>query len=160
MNMQPINISKASLTDIAEMVALSYIKRRQYEKYQPQFWRYNEGAEKIQTEYFKELIADENHICLIAKDNNEVKAFVIGRLVNAPEVYNPGGLTLMIDDFCSKENDWQNNATKLLDEINQLAKNKGAAQTVIVCGALDKVKNNFLQDKNYQAASIWYVSKI
>ena len=37
-----------------------------------------------------------------AVENSDIVGFIIGRLVPAPEVYNPGGLTLMIDDFCVK----------------------------------------------------------
>ncbi|WCR57421.1 hypothetical protein [Rickettsia asembonensis] len=33
--------------------------------------------------------------------------FIIGRLIEAPEVYDPKGLILIIDDFCVEtENDW------------------------------------------------------
>jgi hypothetical protein len=36
--------------------------------------------------------------------NNELAGFIlIGRLMVAPEVYNPGGLTLLINDFCVSE---------------------------------------------------------
>ncbi|HJD62028.1 MAG TPA: hypothetical protein LFW14_00180 [Rickettsia endosymbiont of Degeeriella rufa] len=42
----------ANSDDIDAMVALSYTKRRAYEKVQPQFWRYKQGAEKLQAKWF------------------------------------------------------------------------------------------------------------
>lgn len=42
-----------------------------------------------------------------ASDAKKILGFIIGKLMHAPEVYNSGGLTLTIDDFCVKlENLW------------------------------------------------------
>lgn len=51
-----ILIRDADNTYIPHMVSLSYEKRLAYEKAQPQFWRYKEGAEKAQSEWFKKLV--------------------------------------------------------------------------------------------------------
>lgn len=45
--MSKIKASQATKTDITAMVDLSYQKRRAYEKAQPQFWRYADGAEEV-----------------------------------------------------------------------------------------------------------------
>jgi predicted acetyltransferase len=45
---QEVKTRLAIINDIPNMVALSYEKRRNYEKFQPQFWRYAENAEDIQ----------------------------------------------------------------------------------------------------------------
>ena len=97
--MSKIKVAQATKTDVASMVNLSYQKRRAYEKAQPQFWRYAEGAEEGQGKWFEELLGHDDHIILVAKSDTETIGFIIGRLVKAPEVYDPGGLTLMIDDF-------------------------------------------------------------
>ena len=41
-------IRKSMISDIPEMVALSYIKRKNAEKAQAQFWKIAKGAEEIQ----------------------------------------------------------------------------------------------------------------
>ncbi|HJD60980.1 MAG TPA: hypothetical protein LFV90_02260 [Rickettsia endosymbiont of Columbicola hoogstraali] len=46
------SIRFANSDDIDAMVALSYTKRRAYEKVQPQFWRYKQGAKKLQAKWF------------------------------------------------------------------------------------------------------------
>ncbi|KJV55566.1 acetyltransferase family protein [Orientia chuto str. Dubai] len=94
-------------------------------------------------------------------DNQEILGFVIGKLMPALEVYNPGGLTLMIDDFCvQSENLWQSVGAKLIEETKAAAKARGATQILIVCGAHDHPKRKFLSEQNLQVASEWFVGGI
>ncbi|WP_341761343.1 hypothetical protein [Candidatus Tisiphia endosymbiont of Thecophora atra] len=91
-----ILIRLAETTDISSFVALSYKKRRAYEKAQPQFWKYaGSESEESQKQWFKELLRLDDHIMLAAVYKEKVLGFIIGRLTLAPKVYNPGGLTLM-----------------------------------------------------------------
>ena len=46
---------------------------------------------------------DSNLLEPIIKVNEELAGFIIGKVMSGPEVYNPGGLTLMIDDCCVAE---------------------------------------------------------
>ena len=157
-----IVISSAITTDIQAFVALSYKKRRSYEKAQPQFWKYaGDVAEESQSKWFKELLSRDDYIMLSTKNNGQIVGFIIGRLIPAPEVYNPGGLTLMVDDFCVKnEADWHSVGRKLIDEIKSKAAAKGAAQILVVCGAHDKAKRQFLKIIGLTTASEWYVGGI
>lgn len=159
--MSEIKVSQATKTDVTSMVNLSYQKRRAYEKAQPQFWRYAEGAEEGQGKWFEELLDHDDHIILVAKSDIETIGFIIGRLVKAPEVYDPGGLTLMIDDFCVKsEVDWQSIGLELMNTIQALAKEKGAAQFYVVSGAHDNAKYEFLEKFGLSNAAKWYVGSI
>ena len=156
-----IDILPATKTDVASMVNLSYQKRRAYEKAQSQFWRYAEGAEEVQQKWFEELLGYGDHIILVAKSDTETIGFIIGRLVKAPEVYDPGGLTLMIDDFCVKsEVDWQSVGLELMNAIRLTAKEKGAAQFYVVSGAHDNAKCDFLEKFGLSNAAKWYVGSI
>ncbi len=144
--------------DIDQMVALSYQKRREYEKAQPQFWKYAKSAEKIQASWFKELLTNEQYIILVA---NHISAFLIGRIIPAPEVYDPGGLTFMIDDFCVKTPDlWETCGKELVLEAKKIALAKGASQILIVCGHHDEPKRKFLRSIDLSIASEWYVGTI
>jgi len=156
----PISIHQVVASDIDAMVALSYTKRRDYEKAQPQFWRHAEGAEISQTEWFQELFNKDDHILLVAKSQSQVIGFVIGRIVTPPEVYNPG-LTLMVDDFCVfHSSQWSSVGSKMFTELKHRAQEKGARQVLVVCGAHDQPKRHFLQGLSLVAASEWYVGKI
>ena len=66
---------------------------------------------------------DSNLLEPIIKVNEELAGFIIGKLMSGPEVYNPGGLTLMIDDFCvADEAEWHSIGSKLVREIKKIAK--------------------------------------
>lgn len=158
-----INVRTSQLTDTIAMVSLSKAKRKLYEKAQPQFWRYaGEEGDNTQRQWFTELLEDKNYVMFTAEsDTQEILGFVIGKLMPAPEVYNPGGLTLMIDDFCVNcENLWQSVGAKLIEEIKAAAKVKGATQIVVVCGAADLPKRKFLSEQNLSIASEWFVGGI
>nr|WP_253308609.1 GNAT family N-acetyltransferase [Rickettsia endosymbiont of Ceutorhynchus assimilis] len=156
-----ILIRNANSNDISAMVSLSYTKRRAYEKAQQQFWRYKEGAEESQSKWFKELLLQDDYIMLVAEDENKMLGFILGRLIEAPEVYDPKGLTIMIDDFCVEtENDWSFAGLELIEKIKTKAKNKGASQILVVCGAHDEPKRRFLKTLGLNIVSEWYVSSI
>jgi predicted acetyltransferase/RimJ/RimL family protein N-acetyltransferase len=156
-------VRTSQLSDTLAMVSLSKAKRKLYEKAQPQFWRYaGEEGDNTQIQWFTELLEDKNYVMFTAEnDTQEILGFVIGKLMPAPEVYNPGGLTVMIDDFCVKsENLWQSVGAKLIEEIKAAAKTKGATQILVVCGAHDHPKRKFLSEQNLQVASEWFVGGI
>lgn len=156
-------IRSSQPSDIDAIVSLSKAKRLAYEKAQPQFWRYaGEEGDNTQRQWFKQLLEDKNHVMFTAEsDTQEILGFIIGKLMPAPEVYNPGGLTLMIDDFCvQSENLWQSVGHELIGTIKTAAKVKGATQILVVCGAHDLPKRKFLSEQNLQVASDWFVGGI
>lgn len=155
------SVRQAVVSDVPAMVSLSHDKRRCYEKAQPQFWRHADNAEEIQTEWFKELLQKDNYIILVAKSQGVVMGFIIGSLVQAPEVYNPGGLTLMVDDFCvASALLWNSIGKQLITELKSIAASKGASQILVVCGAHDEAKQQLLKKINLAVASAWYVGSI
>lgn len=156
-------VRTSQLSDISGMVSLSKAKRMLYEKAQPQFWRYaGEEGDNTQRKWFKQLLEDKNYVMFTAEsDTQEILGFIIGRLMPAPEVYNPGGLTLMIDDFCvQSENLWQSVGHELIEETKAAAKSRGATQILVVCGAHDLPKRKFLSEQNLSIASEWFVGGI
>ena len=156
-------VRTSQLTDTLAMVSLSKAKRMLYEKAQPQFWRYaGEEGDKAQEKWFKELLEEKNYVMFTAEsDTQEILGFIICKLMPDPEVYNPGGLTLMIDDFyVQSENLWQSIGARLIEETKAAVKAKGATQIVVVCGAHDHPKRKFLSDQNLQVASEWFVGGI
>ncbi len=158
-----ISIRTSQLSDIDAMVLLSKAKRLAYEKAQPHFWHYaGQEGDNAQAKWFKELLEDKNHFMFTAEsETQEILGFIIGKLMPAPEVYNPGGLTLIIDDFCvQSENLWQSVGARLIAIVKAAAKDKGATQTVVVCGAHDHPKRKFLSEKNLSIASEWFVGGI
>ena len=67
----------------------------------------------------------------------------------------------MIDDFCvTDEAEWYSIGSHLVREIKAIAKLKGAAQILVVCGAHDEPKRRFLMNQNLSIASEWFVGGI
>lgn len=154
-------IRLATPADVASMVALSDQKRQAYEQAQPQFWRRAEKANEEQVKWFEWLLSKEIHILLIAEINYQIVGFIIGELKSAPEVYDPGGLTLMIDDFCVERPElWRTVGKQLLHELQHQEKQRGAIQTLVVCGHHDEPKRHFLKQEGLSIASEWYVGEI
>ena len=151
----------AIASDIPAMVALSGKKRQAYEKVQPQFWKPAQEANHNQSVWFGELLAAHDHILLVFEEDQHIQGFIIGKLLNAPTVYDPGGLTLMIDDFCVSESSrWVDIGHSLLLDLRKRARDKGAVQELIVCGHHDAPKRAFLKSVGLTIASEWYVAPI
>lgn len=156
-----INIRNACDADISCMVSLSSNKRDEYEKAQPQFWRRADDADNKQYEWFKSLLKQDDFFLLVAESKKQIIGFIIGRLIHAPEVYDPNGLTLEVDDFCvSKPELWELVGKALLAELKALAKKNGAVQVIAVCGAHDHEKLKFLKKMGLSIASHWCVGEI
>ena len=154
-------IRKARLPDVPHMVGLSEQKRTQYEKYQPAFWRKAEDSREQQTPYFESLLEEEPVIALVHEQDGKIDGFIIATLVSAPSVYDPGGLTCMVDDFVvSAAENWQETGVNLLKAVMRKAKDRGAVQGLIVCGHLDQPKRTMLQSQGFSIASEWYVREI
>lgn len=153
-------VVKAGDADIGSMNLLSRQKRLAYEKAQPRFWKWaGDSGEEIQKAWFRKLISDNNHICLVAKNSNEIIGFIIGKIVSAPEVYAPGGQTLIVDDFCVLNDNWSAIGNALLSEARSIAHDKGIAQLVIVSGDHDISKKLFLKKLNLSIALVWFVGE-
>ncbi len=154
-------IRKAKLIDIPHMVELSEQKRVQYQEYQPTFWRKADDSREQQAVYFESLLNEEDIIALVYEQDEKINGFIIAILQPAPAVYDPGGLTCVVDDFAiSTPEDWKELGNKLLEETLREAKNREAIQAVVVCGHLDEPKRMMLQSTGFSIASEWYVREI
>ena len=143
------------------MIALSGEKRRRYARFQPTFWREAPDSDAKQAPFFESLIAGDTAIVRVHERDGAVNGFVIATLMPAPPVYDPGGLTCAIDDFCvAREDEWPSIGRALLDAVFREATARGAVQSVVVCGHLDQPKREALAALGFSLASEWYVRGI
>jgi GNAT superfamily N-acetyltransferase len=151
-------IRAAREEDVRRMVELSEAKRRQYQAYQPVFWRKAADAVERQYPFLARLVEKGEAIALVAEDEGGVVGFVVATLVAAPPVYDPGGLTCMIDDFVvARAADWETAGKRLLEEAGRQARERGAVQAVVVCGHQDEAKRQMLAALGFEIASEWHV---
>lgn len=150
----------ATLTDIPAMVELSEQFRNTLEQHQPKMWRKADGSRAAQTAYFENLLKENNSniIALVHETpKQDITGFVIASLIRAPPVYNPGGLTCLIDDFCvSLKVLWPSVGKPLMEAVTNMARAHGAVQVVVICPRLDKAKRAILREDGMTVASEWY----
>lgn len=154
-----VQIRRAQATDVPSMVELSEQKRTQYQSYQPVFWSKATDSRQKQTPFFENMIARDNVIALVHEHGGSINGFVIAALVPSPPVYT-AGITCAIDDYCVADGDWQDIGRALLDAVTIQAKERGAAQVVVVCGHLDEPKRDLLNLLGHTIASEWWVKPL
>ncbi len=153
-----MSIRPAESNDIPSIAELAEQRRLQYQQYQPRFWRKADDAQEKHTLLLQSLLTRENVIMLVHERTNVIDGFIIADFVEAPPVYNPGGPTCRVDDFCVASGSlWESTGLELLTEVLRKAKEHGAAQNVVVCGHLDQPKRTLLDHMGYSIASEWYV---
>ncbi len=157
-----MSIRKAQSNDIPRIAELAAQRRVQYQHYQPQFWRVAEHAQEKHSRYLNKLL-DRTDVTMLVHEESTgaIDGFIIADFVPAPPVYNPGGPTCRVDDFCVSSDDlWASTGLELLNEVLRKAKEQGAAQSVVVCGHLDQPKRTMLDQMGYSIASEWYVHNL
>lgn len=151
-------LRRAESRDVTALVELAEQHRLRYQRYQPTFWRKAEDSREQHIPFLESLLKREDMLILVHESAEKIEGFVIADFVAAPPVYNPGGLTCRVDDFCVAEDHlWETVGLTLLNEVLRLAKEHGAAQSVVVCAHLDQPKRAMLAQLGYSIASEWYV---
>lgn len=154
-------VRPASVAEVPRMVELSRRKRADYARYQPIFWREAEDAAERQATYFNHLIARDGIIALVYEADGVLYGFIIGALITAPPVYDPGGAACMVDNFVVADPDaWKTVGRALLDAVIHVAKTRGAVQVIVVCGHHDEPLRALLMSCGCTIASEWWVGMV
>jgi len=115
-----------------------------------------------QRAYFTSILDDNKTLVLTAADDDaDLRGFAIGRLVPAPPVYDPGGVSCMVDDFgVADPDEWLTIGPLLLDALRSWAASRVAAQMIVVTAHLDESKRTVLQRHGLTLASEWWVGSV
>ncbi|MBV9788273.1 MAG: hypothetical protein JOZ51_08875 [Chloroflexi bacterium] len=154
-------IRPATDADLDVMIVLADEKRTEYAQYAPTFWRKAADGPLKQRDHFRGLLAQPNIIALVSEADGAIDGFVLGSIVDAPPVYDPGTQVCVIDDFTVAEPEsWPSVGRALLEATRQHATARQANLTVVVCGHLDQAKRAMLQTAGFGIASEWYVNPL
>jgi len=152
-------IRPAAAADVGAMADMAQIRREQYARYQPLFWRPADGALEKHRPYLARLVGDDTVITLVSEDAGQLTGFLIATLTGAPGVYDPGGATCQIDDFVVvPAGRWRETGARLLRAGLEEAGRRGAIQAVVVTAHLDEPKREMLRACGLQPASEWWVT--
>jgi len=153
-----VEVRSAAPGDVDAVVRLAAARRAQYETYQPVFWRAAADAAARHRPHLAGLIEEPAVITLVVVTERDVAGFAIATVAAAPPVYDPGGLTCMVDDFAVADSrDWPTVGVVLLRAVSRAALERGAAQMVVVTAQLDEAQRAVLAASGLSVASEWWV---
>jgi hypothetical protein len=151
-----VRVRPSVVEDVTAMVDLVEQRRKQYETYQPVFWRKAENSAQMSKMFFSALVANDAVTTLTAVEADELVGFAIVLETPAPPVVDPGGPTVTLDDFCVKTPDrWPDVGAALLSEVRDTGREKRWRQLVVICADADLEKKQFLQTCGLSIASNW-----
>jgi ribosomal protein S18 acetylase RimI-like enzyme len=156
-----MDVRKAAASDIEAAVGLSERTRRQYQKYQPVFWRKAADSVESSRKFFTRLLSEADTYFLVSTEGQQVLGFLIARKIATPPVHAPGGDTWLVDDFCVAEPHlWLSIGEALLSHASTLVHEHGAAQIVVTCGDRDLPKAEMLRRSDLTIASSWWTKPL
>jgi GNAT superfamily N-acetyltransferase len=152
-------IRTAGQADVPAMTSLAAIRREEYARYQPLFWRPAAVAPEKHRAFLSRLVASDEVITLVSDEDGELTGFLIATLKPAPPVYDPGGPSCDIDDFVvTPAARWPTTGVRLLRAALAEAGQRGAVQAVVVTAHLDEPKRAALRACGLEVASEWWVT--
>jgi hypothetical protein len=151
-------IRPATAQDVDGLADLAELRRSDYARYQPVFWRPATDAKRRHWRFLAKLAASNDAITLVSDDSGRLTGFIIVTFVPAPPVYDPGGLTGLIDDFAVAPGRWPTTGARLLQAALEAAAGRGAVQAVVVTAHLDEPKRSMLRAAGLQLASEWWLA--
>lgn len=152
-----MDVRKAKTSDIDTAVAMAERNRRQYQKYQPTFWRKAADSSAATQKFFTKLLEEPDASFLVATEGNQILGFLVARKMPAPPVFDPGGDTYLIDDFCVLEpHHWLTIGEALLSHVSTLIHEHGGVQIVVNCADRDLAKTEMLRRSDLSIATNWW----
>jgi len=156
-----VSVREVAHGDVDAIVDLAARKREQYAEYNPVFHNPAADAREQHAAFIADLIDNDNAISLVYDDDGVVRGVAIGTLIDAPPIYDLGGKTCMIDDFMVDEPDaWAPVGRALLDAVAEVARTRGAAQIVVVCGPDDTPKRATLAAGGCTVVTEWFTKPL
>ena len=113
------------------------------------------------SEFSEPAVPDEHSVVLVAREGVSVRGFAVGRMVEAPPVYDPCGASCVVDDFAVADPaEWSVVGPPLLRSLRSWAAGRGATQMIVVTAQRDEAKRALLNDDQLSFASEWWVRSI
>ena len=156
-----MDIRKAEATDIEAAVELVERSRRQFQKYQPTFWRKAANSAAVSETFFTKLLTEADTFFLVAVEGSRQQGFLIARKFPSPPVFHPGGDTWLIDDFSVAEPHlWLSVGEALLSHATTLIHEHGGVQIVVISADRDLAKTEMLRRSDLTVASNWWTKPL
>jgi hypothetical protein len=154
-------IRRGGLSDVGAMTALIESRRRAYEAVEPVFWRKSRNSAVLTRAHFTATLWRRRAVTLVAVRHETLIGFLIATRVRVPPVYAPGGVTMLVDDFCVAEPSlWSTAGRALLDTLSRLGASAGWRQLIVVGAEADAAKSELLRSMDLRIASNWWTKPL
>lgn len=156
-----MDVRKAAASDIEATVDLAERNRQQHQKYQPTFWRKHPQSAAMTRLFFTRLLTESGTYFLVAAEGSQFLGFLVARKFPASPVFDPGGDTYLVDDFCVIEpRYWLTIGEALLSHASTLIHEHGAVQILVTCADRDLTKIEVLRRSDLTIASNWWTKTL
>lgn len=156
-----MDVRKAATTDVKAAVELVERSRRQFQKFQPTFWRKAANSAAATEALFARLLTDPDTLFLVAVEGSRHLGLLIASKFSNPPVFDPGGDTWLINDFSVAEPHlWLSIGEALLSHATTLIHEHGGVQVVVVSADRDLAKTELLRRSDLTIASNWWTKPL
>lgn len=154
-----MTIRPAIKTDLPAMVTLIEAYRRRLQTWRPVFWNKAAGSGELSMLWFGHLMNQANVLTLISEQDGKADGFLIASLIDAPPVYDIPGKACMIDDYAVETDAlWASVGRDLLSEAKTWARQKDAAQVIVVSPTDHADKNGFMENQGLAETTKWWTA--
>ncbi len=158
--MEPDVALRQAHPDDAECAAdFAEVKRAEYARYSPIFWRPAEGAREKHLPFLRHCMANDDYAASVAERGGEEVGVILANRRGAPPPFHADPEpTWFVDDFFVAQPDlWPTMGAALLARIADEAQAHGAARVIVVTAQRDEPKRSFLRSMGYTLAATWWV---
>jgi hypothetical protein len=156
-------IDNACRADAAQAARLAAVKREEYERYSPVFWRVAENALAIHEPFLASCIEDTATFASFAhRDDEELRGIAIAaRKAFPPPFRDDPEPTWLVDDlFVASNKLWPTVGIPLLRAVEEAARTGGAHRVIVLCARRDEPKRNMILAAGYERAASWWVRAV
>ncbi|MDO9336735.1 MAG: hypothetical protein Q7T61_10070 [Caulobacter sp.] len=152
-------VRKATAADVEACAALLSAHREQLMAWNPRFWNPSAIAGPMTRAFLGHQVQQAETFLVFERDG--VEGFLIATPAANPPVFDPGGPSVLIDDFCVREGAlWPEVGGALLGAAREGWREKGVAQVIAVCADADAAKKSFLQSQGLATTSVWLAAPV
>ncbi len=142
-------IRPVTVADIPRLLELGELKRRQYERYSPTFWRMSARPRETFAPYLQSQIESTEFVALAHEQGRTLDGYVLA---------NGDGY---VDDFMVVQPErWPTVGTSLLLAAGGEAQGRGVKSMLVVCGHQDQPKQAMLAAQGFGLETDWYVKPL
>jgi GNAT superfamily N-acetyltransferase len=160
--MTSATVEVARSDDAHQAALLADLKRREYARYSPVFWRPAEDALELHEPWLAKCLEDDGYTSFAARRD----AVLVGIAIAAHSVLPPPFRSdpepsWLVDDFFVQSADgWSSIGADLVAAVERAARENGASRLVVLTARKDRPKRAMLSALGYERGASWWVHPV